>query len=139
MRAGIAAAFRSRILPCRAKTDKVTIVSKAEGLGRTRERCDRCSKVYHSGESRYVLNFESFVDIDIDGDEDEEACAAPDGFDDTGIESEYGLHADADEPHADDLEERVRLVVCKGCHDAITSSFKKILAKRVSAPSHHVH
>lgn len=118
-------------------------MSKPEWQGPARERCDRCSKIYYPGESRYVLNFESFVDIDIDSDEEEAAHAAAEAneaFEDTGIEDErYALHADTPEPHVDDLEEKVRLVVCKGCHDAITSSFKKILAKRVPAPSHHVH
>ena len=112
-------------------------MSKADGQARARECCDRCSKTYHTGETRYVLNFESFADIDIDVDEDEAPVSTSDEFDDTGIAQDEGLQAD--EPHGDDLEERVRLVVCKTCHDAVTSSFKKILAKRVAAPSHHVH
>ncbi len=100
-------------------------------------RCDRCESQFIRGEARYVLNVESFADVDTEVEFPQEAQG--DSAGDTLQEILDDLAPLSEEEIDRQVYERFRLVLCKTCRDAVSGSLPKHQEKPAASPSNRVH
>jgi len=99
-------------------------------------RCDRCESQFIRGEARYVLNVESFADVDTEAEFPMDGAGGPG---ETLQEILDDLAPLSEEEIDRQVYERLRLVLCKPCRDAISGSLRKHQEKPAASPSNRVH